>query len=278
MQTTKTTEAKTGVVAGVPYVALPPLEGGQSAGLVVAWHLLDPPRTEAAMAAALPLTEVPAWRVYLGLPMLGSRIPAGGFDEVMRLMQDDIALKLLGPIIEQAAAEAPAAIDAVREELGIDDGPIGLLGASTGSAVALLLLAEGVLPVTTAALVSPVVQLTPVVEWCVPAYAWTAQSRALAKRLDFVARASEIAARDPQPPLLLVSGVEDHAAFREPPAHLRVALAGLYADPESVSALTVPEMKHALAEAPGVEPAPQTIAAIRVDAAVSDWFAGHLGD
>lgn len=188
----------TGVAAGVPYVALPPAEGAQNAGLVAAWHLVDPPRTE-AMAAALPLAGVPAWRVYFGLPMLGTRMPAGGFDEVMRLMQDDIVLNFLGPIIEQAAAEAPAAIDGVREELGLDDEPIGLVGASAGSAVALLL-AEGVVPVTAAALVSPVVQLPPVVEACgVPNYAWTPESRTLAKRLDFVARASEIAGRDPQP-------------------------------------------------------------------------------
>jgi hypothetical protein len=32
---------------------------------VVAWHLHDPPRSETAMATALPLRGLPAWRVYL---------------------------------------------------------------------------------------------------------------------------------------------------------------------------------------------------------------------
>ena len=258
-------------------MALPPAGDGDRAPLVVAWHLMDPPRTEAAMAAALPLEGVPAWRVYLGLPMLGARTPAGGFEEVMRLVQDDIALKVLGPIIERAAAESRAAIDAVRVELGVDDGPVGLVGASAGSAVALLVLAEGELPVTAAALVSPVVQLAPVVELYTPGYGWRAESRALAQRLDFVARASEIARRDPQPAVLLVAGERDEAAFREPSMALRDALASIYADPDRVSFVSVPKMAHALAEPPGIEPAPQTKDAERADAEVTEWFRRNLG-
>jgi len=60
----------TGTTAqGVPYVLLAPRNGAPDAPLVVAWHLLDPPRTEAAFAAALPLDGLDAWRLYLGLPM-----------------------------------------------------------------------------------------------------------------------------------------------------------------------------------------------------------------
>jgi hypothetical protein len=70
------------VVAGVPYVALPPAgwrSGQEPAPLVVAWHLNDPPRSAAAMAAALPLAGCPAWRVYLDLPMPGRRqLPTSG--------------------------------------------------------------------------------------------------------------------------------------------------------------------------------------------------------
>ncbi|MGH2546681.1 MAG: alpha/beta hydrolase [Actinomycetota bacterium] len=276
-RTDVTREAITGVAAGVPYMALPPTGDREGAPLVAVWHLMDPPRTEAAMAAALPLAGVPAWRVYFGLPMLGARSPAGGFEEVMRLMADDLALKVLGPMIDQAAAEAPAAMHALRGELGIGDGPIGLVGASAGSAVALRLLAEASLPVTAAALVSPVVQLAPVVEYYGgPSHGWTARARALAERLDFVARASEIAGRDPQPALLMVSGARDHAAFREAPAALRDALTRVYADPERVKVVSVPEMAHALAEAPGTEPAPQTKDAERVDAVVTEWLRRHL--
>ncbi len=42
----------TGVAAGVPFVAVPPATGS-AAPVVLAWHLMDPPRTEAALAAEL---------------------------------------------------------------------------------------------------------------------------------------------------------------------------------------------------------------------------------
>ena len=277
MRSDVTREPITGVAAGVPYVALPPAGGGEGAPLVVAWHLMDPPRSEAAMAAALPLTEIPAWRVYLGLPMFGSRTPAGGFDEVMNLCAEDIVLKLMGPVVQQAAAEAPAAIAALRAELQIGDWPVGVVGGSMGSAVALLLLAEGAIPVEAAALVSPVSQLAPVAQYFNGSYPWTEGSRSVAQRFDFVARAAEIAGRDPQPAVLLVTGNRDADAFREPAAALRDALLDLYADLERVSLVNVPGMGHALAEAPGIEPAPQTADARRVDAVVTEWFRRHLG-
>ena len=44
-----------GVAAGVPYVALPPAGRDESepVPLIIAWHLNDPPRSAAAMAADL---------------------------------------------------------------------------------------------------------------------------------------------------------------------------------------------------------------------------------
>ena len=52
----------TGVAAGVPFLAIPPSVGApapdgrrHAVPLIVAWHLMDPPRSEAAFAAALPL-------------------------------------------------------------------------------------------------------------------------------------------------------------------------------------------------------------------------------
>ena len=59
-------EAITGGAAGLSYVALPPDETyglRAAAPLIITWHLNDPPRSAAAMAAALPLSGVAAWRV-----------------------------------------------------------------------------------------------------------------------------------------------------------------------------------------------------------------------
>jgi hypothetical protein len=64
---------------GVPYVALPPEGTKPVRGLVVLWHGADPPRTEEALTAAVPMRELPAWRIYLGMPGHGRRSPKGGF-------------------------------------------------------------------------------------------------------------------------------------------------------------------------------------------------------
>jgi len=93
--------ALTGEAAGVPFVALPPGEKATKPPLVVVWHMTDPPRSETAMAAALPLRDVPAWRVYLGLPMSGSRLPAGGLEEFFRLGYEDAVLNLFDPMTTQ---------------------------------------------------------------------------------------------------------------------------------------------------------------------------------
>jgi dienelactone hydrolase len=269
-----------GVAAGVPYVALAPTGDRDDAPLVVVWHLMDPPRSEAAMAAALPLAGLNAWRVYLGLPMFGARAPAGGPDEIMRLAADDYVLKLFGPAVEQAAAEAPSAVDALREQLSIDTGPVGLVGGSAGGAVALLLLAESQLPVAAAALVNPVVKVRSVVEagerMYNVSYSWTEKSAAVADRFDFVERAAEIGKRDPQPPVLLVGGAEDDPGYQEALAGLRDALAGHYAEPDRVGFVSVPGMAHAIAEEPGMEAAPQTAEAKEVDAAETAWFQRYL--
>jgi pimeloyl-ACP methyl ester carboxylesterase len=275
---------ESGFAAGVPYVASPPPSGragAPGAPVVVAWHLLDSPRTERAFAAALPLAGLDAWRIYFGLPLTGARLPAGGADELMRLAYEDAVLKLHGPIATQGAAEFPAAFEALRDRLGLGDGPLGLVGGSIGSAVAQLVVAEAGLPVAAAVLVSPVSELAAVVG-AVSAqfgvtYSWGAESREVARRLDFVARAGEIAAAG-QPAVRLVVGADDdRAGFLYPAERLRAELAKRYADPDRADLQVVPGMGHALAEEPGEEPAPQTPAAAAVDRLAVDWLGRHLG-
>jgi hypothetical protein len=271
-----------GVAAGVPYVALRPARGRWRAPLVVAWHQLGPSRTEQAMAAALPLARLAAWRVYLGLPMTGARAPAGGQKEFARLGAEDLVCKLAGPVVEQAFAEFPAAVTALRGKLPLDEGPIGLLGGEVGAAVALLALAEGEVPVQAAALVNPAVQLQQVVAasqrrgnlGCRRARA----ARAVAGRLDFVARAPEIAGRDPQAAVLVVTGAGDDAGVSEPAERLWRTLAARYRAPGRVVLVIVPGLAHALAGGPGIGPAPQTPAASRADAVVTSWLGRHLTD
>jgi hypothetical protein len=214
-----------GTAADVPFLAVAPDSEDPAAPVVVAWHLMDPPRTEAAFAAALPFAGLDAWRIYLGLPMCGERLPAGGADELMRLGYQDAVLNLQGPIATQGAAEFPPALADLRSQLGIQRGPLALVGGSMGSAVAALTLTETAPAagetVTAAVLVSPIVQLRDAVEATGRrfgvTYPWAPASLAVSARLDFVARADEIAQAG-QPAVRLVVGSDDDPPTGSPPA------------------------------------------------------------
>ena len=273
-----------GVAAGVPYVAWPPVSDRrrrEDAPLIVAWHLNDPPRSAAAMAAALPLAGVAAWRVYVDLPMHGRRQLPGGLDEFMQLGYEDAVLKAFEPQVSQAVDEFPVVLRALRAHLPVGDDPIGLVGASIGALPAGLVMADGSTPVSAAALVSPVIQLAEAVaaneRRFGVSYAWSDASRAVAARLDLVARAADIAGPEPQPALLLVTGTEDDPAFRRQTHRLQSELGQRYHDPERVAVTSIPGMGHAFATEPGIEPAPQTAQAQLVDTAITDWFVRYLG-
>lgn len=268
-----TTSPLTGVAAGVPFTALPPAGAPTAPALVVTWHLMDPPCTDAAMAAALPLAGLPAWRVHLGLPLTGRRLPEGGFEELMRRGMADAVLNLFGPILDAAAAEAPAAVEAVRAELGIPDGRVALVGGSIGAGVALEVLARGEVPAAAVALVSPMVRVAGAVAANEAAmgvsYRWSDASRAVAERYDFVRRADEVAGA----PLLVVVGGADAAPFRADAQSLRAALDAAGA---AVTLHEVSGMPHHLAEPPGVEPAPQNAHAAAVDELLTGWLGARL--
>jgi hypothetical protein len=229
---------------------------------VVVWHLMDPPRTEAAFAAALLLAGLEAWRTYLGLPLSGSRMPPGGAEELLRLGCEDAVLNLHGPVTDQAAEEFEAAFTSSVVGSTWVLGPWGVVGGRPVPPSPLLVLAESTLEVRAGVLVSLLVQLRRAVEAMGRrfgvAYAWSDRSMEVARRLDFVTRAPQIAARRPQPAVLLVVGKEnDISRFREPTAELRDALAQRYADLDRVELVPVSEMGHQLAEEPGVDPLPR---------------------
>jgi hypothetical protein len=123
-----------GEAAGVPFVVVPPETGTDVAPTVVVWHLLDPPRSEIAMQAALPLGGVSAWRIYLGLPMSGQRLPEGGLEAFFQMGYEDAVLKQFDPIVRGGVAEFPAALAELQERYGIAPDPLRLVVGSTGSA------------------------------------------------------------------------------------------------------------------------------------------------
>jgi pimeloyl-ACP methyl ester carboxylesterase len=280
---------ETGTAAGVPFVAVPPgggrrsIEGSRPTGeldpstgsradapVVVGWHLMDAPRSEAAFAAALPLAGLDAWRVYLGLPRMGARLPAGGMDELLALGYEDAVTLMHGPVNAEAADEFDAALAELRGRFGIG-GPLGLLGGSAGAGVALEVTTRRD-DVTALVAVSPLVQLRPVVATLGKLfgvdYAWGPESDAVADRMDYVARVRELGTT----PTQLIVGAED-----EPTAFLEPAQALVSAADGPADLVVVEGMGHALAEEPGLEPAPQTPHAAEVDAHAVAWFRQHLG-
>ena len=186
-------------------------------------------------------------------------------------------LSFLAPFTRQAAAEFPAALAALRDQLPVDDEPVGVLGGSLGGAVALRVLTAGETPVRAVALVNPAVRMRSVVGLVEGLaghpYRWTEQSDETADELDFVARAAELTA---QLPLLLVSGERDHPDLRTDAAALVDALRARYAHPDEVELVTVPDLAHPLAEEPGMEPAPQLPTAKAVDEILTRWFVRQL--
>ena len=259
---------ETGTAAGVPYLLVPP-EGGPRPGapVVVGWHLMDAPRSEAAFAAAVPLAGLDAWRVYLGLPEMGARLPAGGMDELMRRGYEDAVVLMHGPVNAQAADEFDAALTALRPTVG--DGPLALFGGSAGAGVALEVTTRRD-DVAALVVISPLIRLRPVVAALARLfdvdYTWSPESDAVAERMDYLVRAPELGTT---PTLVIVGAQDDAVAFVEPSRQLAAACAG----PADV--VVIDGMGHALAEEPGFEPAPQTPHAAQVDAHAAAWGRRH---
>lgn len=256
----------TGTAAGVPFTALPPVDGG-AAPLIVTWHMLDPPRSDAAFAAALPMNGLPAWRVHLGMPMCGARMVDSSMDAGLELLREDPLMAALYPIAQQAADEFPAALESIRTQLPIDDGPIGVLGGSMGGGVALRILADTEIPVFAGAVVNAAIRLRSVIDLFPGDYPYDAESTKAVDSMDFVAKAGAIAGRAP---LLVVSGELDHPGLRADAHHLVDALG------DRSELLSIPGLAHPLTDEPGIEPAPQLPPARAVDAGLTTWFRRHL--
>ena len=248
------------IAAGVPYVAVPPEHERPDAPVVVAWHLADPPNSETAMAAALPLDGLDAWRIYLGLPMHSSR--SIDPDEYLRLAYEDAVVNHFGPITAQARAEFPAAYAELTDRFGLS-GPLAVLGGSLGAAVAQLVAIDRD-DVVAEVLVSPVATLRSIVSANERrfgvAYPWHPAATEIADELDFVARADETTV-----PVRIIVGERDDPAIRDAAADLGKAL-------RHADVVTVPDMPHELADQ-DERPLPHAAA---VDALAVEWLRRHL--
>lgn len=237
--------------------------------MIVTWHMLDAPRSDAAFAAALPMNDLPAWRVHLGMPMCGARMVDGSMDAGLALMREDVLMSFLYAFVRQAYEEFPAALASIRAQLPVDDGPIGVLGGSLGAAVALRVLADTEVPVFAAAVVNGAIRMRSVVDLFPGDYSYDGESEKAVDSLDFLPRAAVLADRAP---LLVVSGELDHPALRTDALDLVDAMG------QRSELLSIPGLAHPLADEPGIEPAPQLPVVREVDSGLARWFGRHLAE
>lgn len=269
-------------LAGVPVVLRPPEppQGDERAPLLLLWHGFGPPANEHALAKTLPLLSVPAWRAYLGLPHLGSRLPEGGVDELLRRQRDDWLLNLFLPIVDEAVHELPRFISALRQELGLaHNSPLGIFGFSAGGTAALLALAESQEQFAAAAAYNPATDVSANMasyEKSVGPYTWTESSRAAAQRLDLAARAPAIARGKQPPALLLLAGAHDETVPPEHSARLYTVLQPYYETEDRLSLDIIPELHHHIGPIPN-EPFPLPVTdANPVEQRLIIWFQRYL--
>ncbi len=268
----KVTTLKT-VLAGVPAILRVPAHVTKPP--IVLWHGLGPPASEGDLMSALPLDEVAAVKVYLGLPLFGDRAPSGGSASVAQRQTEDYASLIFEPVVFGAAKELAAVLKALRARKCLArNAGIGLFGFSAGAAAVLFELAEKDVPVRAAVTVNAPTSLNVSIGALERAtkrpYAWTPHARELAERSDAVRRAGEIAAGYQPPALLIFHGADDAVISSQTAVPLLQALQPFYqrsGNDQRLKLVIAPGVAHDWTHPPALE---------ELQAAVADWFNRYL--
>jgi len=242
---------------------------------IVLWHGFGPPDSERALMEALPLDDVPAIKVYLGLPLFGTRAPTEGMREVVRRQNEDMAALVFKPAVVGAATELSAVIEALHRQECIRAGDtIGLFGFSAGGAAVLLALAERDVPISTAVILNASTGLSASVAAYERAlkrsYTWTPAARELAQRSDAAGRAVDIARGNPPPALLIIHGKDDDMMPPQIAVSLHASLLPLYEKTNNGARARLevtPGMTHAWTDAGSIE---------KMRSLVGDWYRRYM--
>lgn len=261
-------------LAGVPAILRVPASVRKPP--IVLWHGLGPPASEAELMKDLPLDDVPAVKVYLGLPLFGVRAATAGAQSLAQRQAQDYGLKIFEPVVVGAALELPTVLDELHK-LGClrPRDKVGLFGFSAGGAAVLVALMDPRAPVSVAVTVNAPSGLRSTVGALERAtqhsYAWSDASRQLAERADAARHATEIAGSTSQPrALLLLQGADDNVIAPADAVSLAESLRPVYQRSGN-------ERRLQLTVAPGVShnwADPRTIEQVRAD--VGDWFNRYL--
>jgi pimeloyl-ACP methyl ester carboxylesterase len=237
---------------------------------VILWHGFGPPASEGAMMEALPLDDVDAVKVYLGLPLFGARAPEGGNKELARRQSDDVGLQVFKPVVVGAGDELPSVIAALQGGACMTKGgAIDLVGFSAGGAAALYTLSQRGVHVEAAVLINTSTGLSASVQAYEHAtkqtYAWSPASRELAQKTDAAGRAADIA--HAHPALLFVTGTADKVIDTDAISDVYKKLKPYYRNEDArLQWKAMPEMPHQWAADP------QSLASVRQ--ITGDWLKG----
>jgi pimeloyl-ACP methyl ester carboxylesterase len=244
---------------------------------IVLWHGLGPPSSEAELMQDLPLDEVPAVKVYLGLPLFGARSPAAGTDSLAQRQAQDYATRIFEPIVVGAARELPAVLTEMSKLGCLRTGEkVGLFGFSAGGTAALVALMDDKAPIAAAVTVNAPSGLRSAVGALERAtkqpYVWSEASQQLATSSDATLHATQIAANGAGPPraLLLFQGADDTMIAPADTVSLDRSLRPVYEhsrEPRRLQLTVASGVSHNWAD-------PKTIGQVRT--AVADWFNRYL--
>ncbi len=257
------------MLAGVPAILRIPAHIGKPP--IILWHGFGPPASERAMMDALPLDNVDAVKVYLGLPLFGARAPDGGMKEVARRQAEDVGLLVFKPVVVGAADELPRVVTALQKNGCMQRGaPVALIGFSAGGAAVLDALSQGKVAVDAAVLINASTGLSASIQAYEKAtgktYAWSNASRELAHETDAVDHVADIAAH--RPALLFLQGTDDSVIDSNAATQLVEHLKPFYGDRSQHLQLVTPAgMTHQWAADPAV------LTEVRKTA--SDWLVSH---
>jgi predicted esterase len=263
------------VLNGIPAILrIPKLE---TKAAIILWHGLGTPGSPLELMLALPLDQVPALKIYLSLPLTGSRAPVEPADSLANRQAQDFATRLFQPIVLGAATELQSAIQAL-EQLGClaQRENIGLFGFSAGGTAALIALADGNAGISAVVTLNAPTGLTDNVQALERAtgtrYPWTSAARDLRQRADVILKVRAIVSGSAPPALLQIHGARDPIVASGGSRALYDALRPVYGHagyPDRVKLLDSIDATHNWTEGPARED---------IEMAVAAWFLKFLPD
>lgn len=254
---------------GVPAIVSVPSHIAQEP--IVLWHGFGPPAGEQALMDALPLDDVPAIKVYAGLPLFGKRTPAGGTEELIQRQQKDVASLVFEPAVMGAAKELPTITRALSDAGCMKPADkVSLFGFSAGGAAVLYALIRHEVPIASAVTVNASTGLNASIGALERAthkpYNWTPHARDLAAQTDAPAHAADIASGSPPPALLIIHGADDQMLTPQVAYALHSKLLPLYSNAAGDRRLqleVLPHLSHAWTQSDSLD---------LLRAKISEWY------